>query len=237
MRVCPVTLAIFLASAAAYTLYLTKKQSQQQQGVDSSSSSDDALLPECQVVFVLGGPGAGKGTQCQLVEKNLCGWTHLSAGDLLRQERKRGGALADQINSLITEGKLVPAEITVNCLRQGMLNAYREQGTTRFLIDGFPRNQDNVTVWQQHMPQHRVESVLYFDCPEEVLVGRLLERSKTSGRNDDNLDTIRKRFQTFQEQSLPIVELYQRDNKVYKIPSDQSVQDVYKQVEAFFNTL
>jgi UMP-CMP kinase len=161
----------------------------------------------------------------------------LSAGDLLREERKQGGELGDKINSLISAGKLVPAEITVGCLEKGMHQAYSECGTRKFLIDGFPRNQDNVTVWERNMPSHKVLSVLFFECPEEVLVGRLLERSKTSGRNDDNLDTIRKRFQTFQGESYPIVEVYESQHKVKRIASDQSVEQVYQAVEAFFNNL
>lgn len=67
------------------------------------------------VVFVLGGPGAGKGTMCELAEKQL-GWTHLSAGDLLRAEKASGSPDADLINEYITEGKIVPVEITVKLL-------------------------------------------------------------------------------------------------------------------------
>jgi UMP-CMP kinase len=228
MQVCPLSLAIFVASAAVYTVLSKKKK---------SSSQSEQSLPPCQVVFVLGGPGAGKGTQCALMEETFEGWKHLSAGDLLREERKQGGTLGDEINSLIAAGKLVPAEITVGCLEKGMQKAYSEHGITKFLIDGFPRNQDNVTVWEKNMPSHDVLSVLYFDCPEEVLVGRLLERSKTSGRNDDNLDTIRKRFRTFQEESYPIVEIYESQKKVKRIASDQSVEQVYRAVEAFFMSL
>jgi UMP-CMP kinase len=232
MQVCPRSLAIFLASAAAYTLLKKKKKKSDVEETTTIS------LPPCQVVFVLGGPGSGKGTQCALIEENFDGWKHLSAGDLLREERKQGGGeLGDKINSLIAAGKLVPAEITVGCLEKGMQQAYSKSGTSKFLIDGFPRNQDNVTVWENNMPIHKVLSVLYFDCPEEVLVGRLLERSKTSGRNDDNLDTIRKRFQTFQQESYPIVEIYESQHKVKRIASDQSVEQVYQVVEAFFTNL
>lgn len=219
-----------MGSAAVYTLLLKKKK-------QSPSITQTEFLPPCQIVFVLGGPGAGKGTQCELVEKNFKGWTHLSAGDLLRAERKQGGSLGEQINAKIAAGQLVPASITVGCLEKGMLQAYERDGCTKFLIDGFPRNQDNVTVWEQQMPRHHVECILYFDCPEEVLVGRLLERGQTSGRNDDNLDVIRKRFRTFQQESLPIVEFYEAQGKVKRIPSDQSVEQVYNAVQEIFNNM
>jgi UMP-CMP kinase len=227
MKVCPLALAAFAGSAAAYILW--KKKQEQQQEKES--------LPSCQVVFVLGGPGAGKGTQCELIQQNFSGWAHLSAGDLLRAERKQGGALGDAINAKIAAGQLVPAEITVGCLEKGMLQAFQKDGTTKFLIDGFPRNQDNVNVWQNKMPHHTVTCILYFDCPEEVLVGRLLERGQTSGRSDDNLDVIRKRFKTFQQESYPIVEFYESQGKVERIRSDQSVDQVYAKVEALFNNM
>lgn len=229
MKVCPLSLALFAGSAAAYTIYLKKKK----QNTDTSKKS----LPSCDIVFVLGGPGAGKGTQCELVEKNFSGWTHLSAGDLLRAERKQGGPLGDQINARIAAGQLVPAEITVGCLEKAMKQAFQDNRCTKFLIDGFPRNQDNVTVWEEQMPSHQVKCILFFDCPEEVLVGRLLERGQTSGRNDDNLDVIRKRFHTFQQESLPIVEFYTAQGKVERIVSDASVEQVYSKVEEIFNNM
>lgn len=228
MKVYPLALAAFVGSAAAYLLWKKKQEKDQE-------SEQQSLLPSCQVVFVLGGPGAGKGTQCELVEKNFKGWAHLSAGDLLRAERKQGGALGNAINAKIAAGQLVPAEITVGCLEKAMLQAYRHNGTHKFLIDGFPRNQDNVNVWQQQMPHHDVTCILYFDCPEEVLVGRLLERGQTSGRSDDNLDVIRKRFKTFQQESYPIVEFYESQGKVERIRSDQSVEQVYAKVETLFH--
>jgi UMP-CMP kinase len=224
MKVCPISLGLFVASAAAYTLLEKKKQSTKS-------------LPRCQIVFVLGGPGAGKGTQCELLVENYSEWTHLSAGDLLRAERKQGGALGDEINAKIAAGRLVPAEITVRCLKKAMLQAFERNGCTKFLIDGFPRNQDNVTVWDRQMPNHDVSCILFFDCPEEVLVGRLLERGQTSGRTDDNLHVIRKRFQTFQQESYPIVQFYESQGKVKRIPSDQSVEQVFTVVQDIFDSM
>jgi len=80
--------------------------------------------PKPNVVFVLGGPGAGKGTMCELAESQL-GWTHLSAGDLLRAERKAGGPNAALIEEYISEGKIVPYEITVTLLKNAMENVTR----------------------------------------------------------------------------------------------------------------
>ena len=150
------------------------------------------------VVFVLGGPGAGKGTQSSMIVEKY-GYRHLSAGDLLRAERKSGSAQGQMIDEYIKEGKIVPVEVTVTLL----VDAIRADGGTRFLIDGFPRNTNNLSGWQQVAGNSlALGGVLFYDCPEEVMEARLLERGKTSGRTDDNIESIRKRFATCAALSL-----------------------------------
>jgi UMP-CMP kinase len=72
---------------------------------------------------------------------------------------------------------------------------------------------------------------LFFDCPFETLQQRLLERGKTSGRTDDNLDSIKKRFKTFQDTSMPVVEYFQKEGKVVKIDSTKSKEAVYAETK------
>lgn len=237
MTRCPFTYAVFFGSAVAMTMFLLAEKERKK----NKKAKKDVVLPPCTVIFVVGGPGTGKGTQCQmLVEKS--DWVHLSAGDLLRAERKRAKeASADDnsadlelgrtIESCINAGKLVPSSITVKLLEKGMKQAYGDSGATRFLVDGFPRGQDNIDAWDDIMKQHNVTKCLNFECPEEVLVGRLLERGKSSGRSDDNIETIRKRFQTHVAACKPVLERYGKDGILETISSDQPVEDVYKQVE------
>lgn len=219
---CPFSLALFAGSAVTWVRYLKKKS--------KKSTITDAPF---RVVFVLGGPGAGKGTQCQLLSDNL-GWAHLSAGDLLRAERKKEGSeLADIINSNISSGKIVPSEITVQLVKNAMEEMRKANGQIKFLIDGFPRSEGNVTAWQDVVGENAdVESVLFFECPEDILTSRLLERSKTSGRSDDSIDVIRKRFVTYREESMPIIKKYEKEGKVRKIIADRSIEEVYKEVES-----
>lgn len=217
-----------------------KKKKQRQQHAESAADDKDsstAQLPPCQVVFVLGGPGAGKGTQCELLVGRLkTRWAHLSTGDLLRAERKRGGDLGDQINSIIASGKLVPSEITCRLLEKGMADVYTASGKTKFLIDGFPRSFGNASAWEATMQKHTVELVLNLDCPEDVMLERLLERSKTSGRTDDSVDVIRKRFHTHTTECAPVIEHYQKmnSNMLKTVQADQSVEEVYNEVEKLF---
>lgn len=103
---------------------------------------------------MLGGPGSGKGTQCSKIVE-VFGYIHLSAGDLLREERQSGSELAEMINTNIKEGKIVPAEVTVGLLRTAM----EKSGATKFLIDGFPRDADNLSCWQEQMVYHEEQSI------------------------------------------------------------------------------
>ena len=149
------------------------------------------------VIFVMGGPGAGKGTQCaKLASKlDLC---HLSAGELLRQEVASGSVRGKSIAKTISEGKIVQSSTTVGLL-------VKELGKRRgpFLIDGFPRSLENLRAYEESVGD--CSFMLYLEVPEDEMLCRLLNRGKSSGRSDDNELTIRKRFRTFMRDSLPVV--------------------------------
>jgi UMP-CMP kinase len=100
-----------------------------------------------EVVFILGGPGAGKGTLCHYIIKRY-GYVHLSAGDLLREERvKPGSQFGELIETHIKNGTIVPVEITCSLIDRAMQAS--DNPHNRFLIDGFPRNQDNLDGWNK----------------------------------------------------------------------------------------
>lgn len=186
----------------------------------NAAASQTLSLPKPSVLFVLGGPGAGKGTQCERLVREY-GYVHLSAGDLLREERDSGSPDGDMINTLINEGKIVPVEVTVNLIRRAMERA-APGGGGRFLVDGFPRNFENLEGWERVMGgKADVQGVLYYDCPEEVMERRLLQRGLTSGRSDDKADVIRKRFHTYIESTLPVIQKFGGQGKTFRINSDQ----------------
>uniref|UniRef100_A0A8R1TKQ4 UMP-CMP kinase n=1 Tax=Onchocerca volvulus TaxID=6282 RepID=A0A8R1TKQ4_ONCVO len=182
------------------------------------------------VVFVLGPPGCGKGTQCMKLEKNL-GIKHLSAGELLRAERKRESSQYGQIiESHIRNGTIVPVEITCKLLE----NAINDSPSAKaFLIDGFPRNQDNVDGWERMMlSKAKVLFVLYLHCPDDICVERCLSRNE--GRSDDNEESLRKRIKTYHTQTIPIIEYYKTQNLVRQVSAMTSAEEVYKEVEKIF---
>jgi len=184
------------------------------------------------VVFVLGGPGAGKGTQCaKLVQDfNFC---HLSAGDLLRAEQHREGSeYGNLIQTCIREGTIVPMEVTIKLLENAMRAQLEkasgtgwEEGQGRFLIDGFPRKMDQALKFEEDVCLSSL--TLFFTTKEEVMLNRLLERGKTSGREDDNVESIKKRFRTYTNDTMPVIEHFTKLDKVTEIDSSPPIDEVY----------
>jgi len=189
------------------------------------------------VIYVLGGPGAGKGTQCGRLVEDF-NFSHLSAGDLLRAEQNREGSqFGELIRTCIREGTIVPMEVTVKLLENAMAAALKEKtgegwtdGKGRFLIDGFPRKMDQAVKFDETVCLSSV--VIYFSTTEEVMLGRLLERGKTSGREDDNVESIKKRFLTYKSTTMPVIEYYDNQGKVAEIDSSGSVEEVHKLASA-----
>lgn len=183
------------------------------------------------VVYILGGPGSGKGTQSAHLVQDY-GFTHMSAGDLLRSEQDREGSKYGQmIKDYIKNGDIVPMEVTVKLLEKAMndkLDEKRSGGKGRFLIDGFPRKMDQAVFFEDSVCSSRC--TLFLDCPEDVMNERLLNRGKTSGRSDDNEESIKKRFKTFVETSMPVVDYFESKGKVVKVSAATDEGSVYKGV-------
>eukprot|EP00200_Dunaliella_tertiolecta_P017710 CAMPEP_0202422792 /NCGR_PEP_ID=MMETSP1128-20130828/51042_1 /ASSEMBLY_ACC=CAM_ASM_000463 /TAXON_ID=3047 /ORGANISM="Dunaliella tertiolecta, Strain CCMP1320" /LENGTH=515 /DNA_ID=CAMNT_0049030867 /DNA_START=35 /DNA_END=1582 /DNA_ORIENTATION=- len=199
---------------------------------DAAPAEDKPPL-DYSIVFVLGGPGSGKGTQCEKIKERYAGVVHLSAGDLLRAEAKSGSETGELIESIIKEGKLVPVEVTIGLLKAAM-EKYRE-GMKMVLIDGFPRALDQADRFENDISLPT--AVLFFECPEEEMEKRLLKRGETSGRSDDNAEAIRKRFKTFVEESLPVKGHYEGKGRAYAIsavpPPDEVFEEVVKVLDNF----
>lgn len=181
------------------------------------------------LVFVTGGPGSGKGTQCAKIVEHF-GFEHLSAGDLLRVEQNSGNETGNMIKGMIKEGKLVPSEMTVKLI----LKAISKSSNNKFLIDGFPRNDENREVWDR-VAGLSPEFILFIIGSEEEMQKRVLSRNE--GRDDDNLETIHKRFKLFNEHTLPVVKHYESIATVHKINGMQSIEDVFSEIRPLFDPI
>jgi len=208
-----------------FTMFRAGRRSTDDDDNDYSSFNQRPLMPfdGCLIVFVLGGPGSGKGTQCDRIAKEF-GLIHVSTGDLLREEVTRGGSLAEEIDLLMKDGKMVPMSVTKKLLLRSMEKSGR--GVPGFLIDGFPRTMEQAAEFEKSIG--RCTFVLDFDCPADVLTERLANRGKTSGRVDDNLESIKKRIQVFINDTVPVIEFYEREGRIRRVNANAAVDQVTK---------
>ncbi|KAG9158573.1 hypothetical protein Leryth_025814 [Lithospermum erythrorhizon] len=170
------------------------------------------------IAFVLGGPGSGKGTQCTKIVENF-GFTHLSAGDLLRKEITSDSKDGSMIFQMIKEGNIVPSEVTVKLLQK----AISLSENNKFLIDGFPRTEENRISYERIIGAEP-NMVLFFHCPEEEMIKRVLNRNE--GRIDDNEETVKARLNVFRGLSLPVVNYYAAKGKLHKINGTGSEEEI-----------
>eukprot|EP00039_Didymoeca_costata_P031050 m.32883 g.32883 ORF g.32883 m.32883 type:complete len:323 (+) comp8463_c0_seq2:245-1213(+) len=185
---------------------------------------DDFDFTDFTVIYVVGGPGAGKGTQCQKISEKY-GCHHLSTGDLLRREIQRGSELGKEIEAIMKDGGMVPQELTIELIKNEMKSV--ENPDKGFLLDGFPRAVEQVPAFEEQVVP--AKGMLWFDCDEDELIPRLLERGKSSGRADDNEESIRKRIQTFREKTQPVLDLFEKEgnSRARTINASGTPEDVF----------
>lgn len=168
------------------------------------------------VTFILGGPGSGKSTQCRLLAEKY-NLTHLSVGDLLRSEKS--------LAPIIRKGDLVLSETTLDLI-QARIKGVNEQ----ILLDGFPRSLENLFMWKFRMKG--LPPLIYLDCSEQELRSRTSRRS----REDDLPETLNRRLKTFYEQTLPILEMYQRcyPDHLTVINAQKPKDQIFKELSRLF---
>ncbi|CAO2839028.1 unnamed protein product [Amaranthus hypochondriacus] len=132
------------------------------------------------------------------------------------------------ILEIIKEGKIVPSEVTVKLIQK----ALSAKDNHKFLIDGFPRTEENRVAYERIVGAEP-NLVLFFDCPEEVMVKRLLNRKQ--GRVDDNKETVKTRLKVFKELSLPVVNYYSGRGILHTIDAVGTEDEIFKQVRAVFS--
>ena len=174
-------------------------------------------------IILLGAPGSGKGTLGkQLAEKY--GYTLISTGDILREEKKSGSEIGKKINDILGKGNLVPDEI-VNQIVENRLKNFEGQ----FILDGFPR-----TVPQGEFLDKITDIglVICLEVSDDTIRERILERGKTSGREDDqNVDIINRRILQYKTETKPRIEFYGDKKILATIDGEESINEVFHRVE------
>lgn len=182
-------------------------------------------LKNHKIIFVVGGPGSGKGTQCEKIVQKY-GYTHLSTGDLLRAEVSSGSDRGKKLSAIMEKGELVPLDTVLDMLRDAMIA--KADSSKGYLIDGYPREVNQGVEFEKKIAPPTL--LLYVDAGKDTMVKRLLKRGETSGRVDDNEETIKKRLETYYKATEPVIAMYEKKGIVRKVNAEGSVDDVFKQV-------
>ena len=179
-------------------------------------------------IILCGAPGSGKGTQSgYIVEKY--GLKHLSTGDVLRAEIATGSELGKQIDALISQGNLVPDDMMYGVIENYISHLPKHcKGT---IFDGYPRTVAQAVALTRLLKKYKMEAVMIdLMVDEQLLIQRLLERGKVSGRADDNLNTIRHRIAVYHQQTEPIAHYYLHHGNYFVVNGNHSMADVFLQI-------
>lgn len=180
-------------------------------------------------IILCGAPGSGKGTQSDLIVKKY-GLQHLSTGDVLRAEIKSGSELGKEIDALISKGNLVP-DHKMNHLIEHYLDTLPAD-CKGVIFDGFPRTVAQAEALELLLERRNMKAVLLdLFVEEDEVIKRLLNRGKTSGRADDNYETIKKRLQVYQTETKPVCTYYLHRHNYFAINGNYSMEDTFCQID------
>lgn len=186
-------------------------------------------------IVIFGAPGSGKGTQSDLLVQKY-GFKHISTGDVLRAEIKKGSELGNTAKGYIDNGQLIPDDLMVNILASVYDSLCPCEGV---IFDGFPRTIPQAEALKQMLADRgtEVSAMLELDVPTEMLVERLVNRGKTSGRADDNEETIRKRLDVYSTQTSPLINWYEQEGKRHAVKGFGALEEINAALCAVIDTL
>ena len=187
-------------------------------------------------IVLFGPPGAGKGTQAEVLKVKYQ-LVHISTGDVFRYNIKNQTELGTLAKSYMDKGHLVPDGVTIK-----MLNAEVEKNpdANGFVFDGFPRTQAQAEALAILMEEKssQINAMVALEVDDQVLVGRLLERGKTSGRADDaNEDIIRERVAEYYRKTDILKEFYKAQNKYFGVNGVGNIQEITARLSEVFDKL
>jgi len=212
-------------------------------------------------IVLLGAPGAGKGTQADIISKEM-GLSHIASGDLFRQALEKKTEIGLIAKNYMDKGELVPNEVTIKMILERISQPDCASGC---LLDGFPRTLDQARALDEALTKQGkiIDKSVYIDVPEIELLSRLSGRylcrkcqtpyhsisspPKTAGkcdkcggelyqRSDDKEETIKERLDIFFTQTVPILDYYRKQGKSIEVNGNLGIQEVARSISSALNT-
>ena len=187
-------------------------------------------------IVIFGAPGSGKGTQSDLLIEHY-GLGHISTGDVLRNEIKKGTELGKTAQGFIDNGQLIPDELMVSILASVYDSFGR--GHKGVIFDGFPRTIPQAEALKKMLEERgdKVAAMIELDVPEDELMTRLIKRGQQSGRADDNEETIKKRLVVYHSQTQPLIEWYKQEGLHHHINGLGTLERIFGDIQKVIDNL
>ena len=179
-------------------------------------------------LVLLGGPGAGKGTQAARM-REYYGVPHVSTGEILREARTAGTELGKKAGEYMDAGRLLPDDIILGIIEEKLPSLMNG-----FLFDGFPRTIRQAEELDRllELRSEPLDAVVSIEIPDELVINRLLKRAEIEGRADDNRETIQNRLRIYYEQTEPLKEYYRSRGILKPVDGVGAVEEVFERVKA-----
>ena len=187
-------------------------------------------------IVIFGAPGSGKGTQSDLMIEHY-GLEHISTGDVLRSEIKKGTELGNTAKGFIDNGQLIPDELMIDILA----SVYDSFGRSHkgVIFDGFPRTIPQAEALKKMLDERgdKVAAMIELDVPEDELMKRLIKRGQESGRADDNEETIKKRLVVYHQQTQPLIEWYKKEGLHHHIDGLGTLERIFADIKSIIDNI
>ncbi|SDQ47846.1 adenylate kinase [Flagellimonas zhangzhouensis] len=187
-------------------------------------------------LVLFGKPGAGKGTQAGFLKEKY-DLKHISTGDVFRYNIKNGTDLGKLAKSYIDKGDLVPDEVTIDMLKA---EVEKNPDAAGFIFDGFPRTEAQAEALDNFLESKdmKVNATIALEAEDDILVARLLERGKSSGRSDDQDESkIRNRFDEYNEKTAPLKAYYDKQGKFHSVNGIGEIDEITKRLSEVIDSL
>ncbi|HDY88279.1 MAG TPA: adenylate kinase [bacterium] len=181
-------------------------------------------------IILLGGPGAGKGTQAAKLKEHYK-IPHVSTGEVLREARTKGTELGNKAAEYMDAGKLLPDNIILGIVGEKLDMPEMKNG---YLFDGFPRTIPQAEGLDEMLKSKNdsLDAVISIDVSDEIVIDRLLKRAEIEGRPDDNRETIENRIKVYYEQTEPLKQYYRNRGLLQSIDGIGAVNEVFERIKA-----